>query len=190
MKLFFLLVFFCTSTSWASPTSRAFGFSIGGGIAHDWLTLTGPTSRSRFKGWGPAVELGLDIPFSDKFGLILGGAYRRTDLMNTRDSSLSLENATSSNTEGRAGFFWGPVTFGYGLGSESLRIRQVSVTSGAIDSSLSGATQSYFASYNFQYKSLARLGFEASYRTADLGSGTTDATISALMKLTLLLGGE
>lgn len=179
-----------SSVSWSAPIGRNFGLSIGAGVSHDWLTLTSPTARSRFEGWGPSLELGLDVPFSETFGLVLGDQYRRATLTNTRDSSTSLENGTSTAFEGRAGFFWGPISFGYGAGNESLKIRQVSVNGGTLDSSLSGATQSYFASYNLQFKSLARLGLEASYRSADLGSGNNDASFGAMMKLMFLLGGE
>ena len=132
----------------AANPGRSFGLTVGAGLGHDWVSLQTPTARSRFDGWGPSAEVGLDVPLTERFGLLFGARYHRGDLNNAREDGAFLEKAVSSGFDGRAGIYWGPVSLGYGLGAETLRVRQVSVTSGASDLTLSGSAVTYFAAYS------------------------------------------
>lgn len=190
-KLVWLFLFVILIPTFANARDGAWGgrmtgLYIGGGANRSWTTLEGANYKSRFDGWAPAVEAGFDLPFTDRFGLTLSGEYRLIDSTNTRTDNNLIEKASTNSTAGKVGFFLGPIAVGYGMSLDSMKVRQVSVVDGVSETTFSGQTQMYFASYNFNLRQSFRLALEGNYRTGDLGTRTL-SDVGAMMKFYFLL---
>ncbi len=166
--------------------SRDLSANLGLGLGAEFASIENDGKRSNFSGWVPTVEVGLDLPWSRRSGLALLGGLRQFDLTNTNDKDNFLERAGGYSSYFKVGFFVGGIGFGGGLSDDAISLRQVSTTSGVIDTKIKGNTQLYYLSSSFNVEPRYRLTFEVQHQSGQL-HGYKFVGLSASMKFIFLL---
>lgn len=183
-----LIIFVCSPSSFAKKSvTRDFQILMGFGIGASFAKLSSDTSTANFSGYTPALEFGLEIPFSEKLGAVLSGTLSQFDLTNSDRDFEYIEKASGPSNAGRLGFYYGALVLGGGYGNDKLSITQVSTTTGASTTELSGFSPIYFANYSLDVSKNTRLSFELQHRNGTLGSFGFSETAGA-MKFYFLLG--
>lgn len=176
------------ATSHASGRAREFGPYLGGALSKNFATVSQPGVNASLSGWGNSLEAGFDLPFSDTFGISVGGVLGQKEVRNTAQSSNYLD-VTKINTRGaRGSFFYKSVYAGAGYDQNGVDLTTISTSTGASSAHLDANGMNYFVGYGFSYHKLLRAAVEAQAASFET-TGFKYSEYSVALKLELLFNG-
>jgi hypothetical protein len=172
----------------ASSASRDFGPYVGGSLSKSWSTVTQPGVNATLNGWGNALEVGLDLPFSENFGFNAGVEVGQKELRNVAQSSTYLDDTKINSKAVRGSFFYKSLYLGGSYQKVGADLTTISTTSGASSAHVDGDGTSYFAGYSIMYKNLLRANIEGE-STQFNATGFTYSDYTVSLKIQFLIGG-
>ena len=181
-------VMFTASVAQASGASRDFGPYVSGSLSKNWSTVTQPGVNATLNGWGDALEVGFDLPFSDNFGFTVGAELGQKELRNTAQSSTYLDDTKVTSKAARGSFFYKSMYLGGSYQKDGVDLTTISTTSGSSSAHVDATGSSFFAGYSITYKNILRANIEGE-ATSFSSTGFTYSDYSVALKIQFLIGG-
>lgn len=188
-----LLIFIATiataSAARADDDSRRKTGLFGGfGLSRIMATVEQPGVSTTLRGWGNAVEGGMDFSFTNSFGATVSLEIQETDLRNDYRANDYLDQTTLKSKSVRAGFYYKNLTLGGGYRQLVVDMKTVSATNGAESAHLEGAGTFGFGSFSIIHRGFFRGSLEVQANSTDMsGFKYSDYTVG--LRAYLLLGG-
>ncbi|MES2964893.1 MAG: hypothetical protein V4760_13460 [Bdellovibrionota bacterium] len=171
-----------------AESSRKFGLFGGFGFSRAFARVQQPGVETTLAGWGNTAEVGVDVPFSGSFGMIVGAEVGESDLRNTYKSDTYLDQTTIKSKGLRAGFFYKNLSLGYGTRTVAVDLKAISSTTGASVAHLEGSGSYAYGAFSIDHREMLRGTLELQANTMELNSFSyTDYTIG--LKASLLING-
>ena len=182
-----IVVIFMGAVSQAGR-ARDFGPYIGASLSKNFATATQPGVNASLNGWGNALEAGLDLPFSDDFGMSVGIELGQKEVRNISQSSNYLD-VTKINTRGaRGSIFYKAMYAGAGYQQNGVDLTTISTSTGSSSAHLDANGLNYFVGYGFSYKGLLRAAVEGQSSSFD-STGFKYSDTAITFKVQILFNG-
>lgn len=144
----------------SGPAVRKFGPFLGAGLSYLTSKVTQTGVSAAFTGYNYNVELGVDVPFTNSFGLTLGYEIGEMLLQNNYQTDNYLDQTTARTNGFRASFFLKKVYFGGGSRATTLTAHAISVSSGASTNTFEGKYNYGMLGYSFDHQDILRVSCE------------------------------
>lgn len=148
-----------SSLSYAE-SDRRFAIYGGPGLYRLAATIEQPGSTSNLTGWGNAVEVGMDVPLGDTFGVTVAGELGQYELSNSLSTESYMDRVTMNTRGGRAMIYLKKLYLGGGVKSAEMNVRTLSSSEGGLSASAKGNGNYAVAGFTVDHKGMFRASLE------------------------------